>query len=118
MNLALIFIAHDLSVVRHISDRIAVMYLGRIVELSDTQTLFANPQHPYTQALISAIPIPDPRQRAKRIMLEGDVPSPINPPTGCHFASRCSRAQDACTNTYPDLVESAHNHFIACHLAN
>jgi len=118
MNLALIFIAHDLSVVRHISDRIAVMYLGRIVELSDTQTLFANPQHPYTQALISAIPIPDPRQRAKRIMLEGDVPSPINPPAGCHFASRCSRAQNACTSTYPDLVESARNHFIACHLAN
>ncbi|PSW02672.1 ABC transporter ATP-binding protein [Photobacterium lipolyticum] len=115
MNLALIFIAHDLSVVRHISDRIAVMYLGRIVELSDTQELFARPKHPYTQALISAIPIPDPRQRGKQFVLEGDVPSPMNPPKGCHFASRCAHAQDKCTQAYPELIEKADRHLVACH---
>lgn len=122
MNLALIFIAHDLSVVRHISDRIAVMYLGRIVEISDTETLFRHPQHPYTQALIAAIPIPDPRQRGKRVMLQGDVPSPMNPPPGCHFASRCTHATTHCTQSYPALTESATakngtRHFVACHLA-
>lgn len=118
MNLALIFIAHDLSVVRHISDRIAVMYLGRIVEISDTETLFRNPKHPYTRALISAIPIPDPRQRGKRIMLQGDVPSPMNPPQGCHFASRCSQAKTFCSQTYPALAENGEQHLVACHLAS
>ncbi|OLQ72315.1 peptide ABC transporter substrate-binding protein [Photobacterium proteolyticum] len=117
MNLALIFIAHDLSVVRHISDKIAVMYLGRIVELSDTETLFSNPQHPYTKALISAIPIPDPRQRGKRVMLEGDVPSPMAPPPGCHFASRCPQADSLCQNTYPTLTQNNEQHLVACHQA-
>ncbi|MCG7584755.1 ABC transporter ATP-binding protein [Photobacterium sp. OFAV2-7] len=117
MNLALIFIAHDLSVVRHISDKIAVMYLGRIVELSDTETLFSNPQHPYTKALISAIPIPDPRQRGKRVMLEGDVPSPMAPPAGCHFASRCPQAESLCQNTYPALRQNNEQHLVACHQA-
>ncbi|MCW8330396.1 dipeptide ABC transporter ATP-binding protein [Photobacterium sp. SDRW27] len=118
MNLALIFIAHDLSVVRHISDKIAVMYLGRIVELSDTETLFSNPQHPYTKALISAIPIPDPRQRGKRVMLEGDVPSPMAPPPGCHFASRCPQAESTCQNTYPTLTQKSKQHLVACHQAS
>lgn len=118
MNLALIFIAHDLSVVRHISDRIAVMYLGRIVELSDTETLFSNPKHPYTQALISAIPVPDPRLRGKRVMLEGDVPSPMNPPPGCHFASRCPQAKAFCSQSYPALAENGDHHLVACHLVS
>lgn len=118
MNLALVFIAHDLSVVRHISDKIAVMYLGRIVELSDTETLFSNPQHPYTKALISAIPIPDPRQRGKRVMLEGDVPSPMAPPPGCHFASRCPQAESMCLNAYPVLTQSSEQHLVACHQAS
>lgn len=118
MNLALVFIAHDLSVVRHISDKIAVMYLGRIVELSDTETLFSNPQHPYTKALISAIPIPDPRQRGKRVMLEGDVPSPMAPPPGCHFASRCPQAESMCLNAYPGLTQSSEQHLVACHQAS
>ena len=116
MNLALVFIAHDLSVVRHISDNIAVMYLGKIVEMSDTQTLFANPQHPYTQALISAIPLPDPTLRGRRELLKGDVPSPMAPPPGCHFASRCRFAESECKESYPMLEERAQNHFAACHV--
>jgi len=117
MNLALIFIAHDLSVVRHISDNIAVMYLGKVVEMSDTQSLFANPQHPYTRALIAAIPLPDPRLRGKRKLLKGDVPSPMSPPDGCHFASRCYLSTLKCTVSYPDLKMSSANHSVACHLA-
>lgn len=117
MNLALIFIAHDLSVVRHISDNIAVMYLGKVVEMSDTQSLFANPQHPYTRALISAIPLPDPSKRGKRELLKGDVPSPISPPDGCHFASRCHLSTPNCTVNYPALKISSSNHSVACHLA-
>jgi peptide/nickel transport system ATP-binding protein len=116
MNLAIIFIAHDLSVVKHISDRIAVMYLGRIVELAEAQSLYLAPRHPYTQALISAIPVPDPRRRNQRILLTGDVPSPISPPSGCHFHQRCPYATDLCRHTAPSL----HNcdgaaHQVACH---
>lgn len=115
MNLALVFIAHDLSVVRHISDNIAVMYLGRIVEMSDTDSLFASPQHPYTQALISAIPLPDPRSRKKREPLKGDVPSPISPPKGCHFESRCHFSTEQCKTDYPQLKHVDNHHFVACH---
>lgn len=114
MNLSLIFIAHDLSVVKHISDRIAVMYLGRIVELAEAETLYNNPQHPYTQSLISAIPIPDPRRRKQRQILQGDVPSPINPPSGCHFHTRCPKATDQCRQTDPALITVAPGHEAAC----
>ncbi|WP_119396148.1 ABC transporter ATP-binding protein [Salinibius halmophilus] len=117
MNLALIFIAHDLSVVRHVSDRVAVMYLGRVVELTDAHTIYSSPKHPYTQSLIDAIPIPDPRQRDReRIRLTGDVPSPINPPKGCHFAARCPRAMDRCVTEQPQLITLSEGHEAACFL--
>ncbi|MGY3887695.1 ABC transporter ATP-binding protein [Aeromonas aquatica] len=115
MNLAILFIAHDLSVVKHISDRIAVMYLGRIVELAEAQQLYLNPRHPYTQALISAIPVPDPRRRRQRIPLGGDVPSPISPPSGCHFHQRCPYATELCRNQSPDLDSCGPTHQVACH---
>ena len=115
-GLSYIFIAHDLSVVRYLSDRVAVMYLGRIVEIGTTDEIFKDPQHPYTKALLSAIPIPDPRRRASHIPLTGDVPSPINPPKGCHFAARCRVAEPGCSESYPAMVGAAGGHQAACHL--
>ena len=111
-----LFIAHDLAVVQHISHRVAVMYLGRIVEMADKATLFAKPQHPYTEALLSAVPVPDPTVQSKRIILTGDVPSPINPPSGCHFHTRCPYVVARCKIEAPPLREIAPGHVAACHL--
>jgi oligopeptide/dipeptide ABC transporter ATP-binding protein len=113
-NLTYLFIAHDLAVVKHISDRIAVMYLGEIVEEADTEEMFANPLHPYTQALLSSIPVPTPREKRQRGRLEGDVPAPINPPEGCRFHTRCPIAIDECKNGKPPLVEVSAGHRVAC----
>jgi len=115
-GIAYIFIAHDLAVVRHISKRIAVMYLGRIVELTDCENLYQRPLHPYTQALLSAIPVPVPGRKKDRITLQGDVPNPINPPDGCHFHTRCPFATERCRNEAPKLIEPTEGHQVACHL--
>lgn len=115
LGLTYVFIAHDLKVVEHVSNRVAVMYLGKIVEMADAETLYKDPKHPYTKALLSAIPNPDPRaNREDRIILTGDVPSPINPPTGCHFHPRCPMAIEQCKTIVPPLEEKARNHLAAC----
>lgn len=118
MGLTYLFIAHDLSMVKHISDRIGVMYLGKMMEITTSEELYDNPLHPYTQALLSAIPVPDPRHNriSKRIILEGDVKSPINPPEGCRFSSRCRYKKDICNQLTPELREVMPGHFVACHL--
>ena len=119
LGLTMLFIAHDLSVVEHLCDRIAVMYLGKIVEVATRDELFDNPTHPYTEALLSAIPIPDPTRRGRRILLEGDIPSPLNPPSGCHFHTRCPIAQEGrCDRDEPVLepVDGDPEHLVSCHL--
>ncbi|MSP71005.1 MAG: ABC transporter ATP-binding protein [Myxococcales bacterium] len=114
LGLSYLFVAHDLGVVRHLCDRVAVMYLGRIVELAPTEELFSNPRHPYTRALLSAVPVPDPRRRARRMILTGDVPTPINPPSGCHFHTRCPHAEAGCKEVVPELTPTGDSSFARC----
>jgi oligopeptide/dipeptide ABC transporter ATP-binding protein len=115
-NLTYLFIAHNLSVIKHISDRVGVMYLGKIVEMSNEAELFANPRHPYTEALLSAVPVANPELKRQRIVLEGDVPSPVNPPSGCRFHTRCWLAKDICRQEAPEWREASPDHWLACHL--
>lgn len=117
-SLTYLFISHDLSVVHHICDRIAVMYIGKIVETTDKETLFNHPAHPYTQALLSAIPVPNPLHAVQREILEGDIPSPVNPPSGCRFHTRCKYATAECKTLEPDLKDIGNGHLVACHLYN
>lgn len=115
-GLSYLFIAHNLNVVEHISERVAVMYLGKIVELASDKELYTNPQHPYTEALLSAVPIPDPTAAKKRIILQGDVPSPINPPSGCYFHTRCPYKEKICEEVEPEFKDIGGGHWVACHL--
>nr|WP_274380970.1 dipeptide ABC transporter ATP-binding protein [Desulforadius tongensis] len=114
-NFAYLFIAHGLNVVKHMSDRVGVMYLGQMVELADAKELYSTPLHPYTQALLSAVPVPDPKVKKKRIILKGDVPSPVNPPSGCRFHTRCFKCLDICSRQQPEFKEVKPNHWVACH---
>lgn len=115
-NLTYLFVAHDLSVIKYISDRVVVMYLGKIVEIADKKGFFTNTLHPYAQALISAVPVPNPDYKRERIILKGDVPSPVNPPQGCRFHPRCSKVMKICSEIEPELVKVKEGHFVACHL--
>ena len=117
MGLTLIFIAHDLSIVKHISTKIMVLYLGNMVELANSEDIYRNPRHPYTQALISAVPIPDPKIEKQKdlILIEGDLPSPVNPPSGCVFRTRCQKAQKICSEEKPEFIEASNSHEVACH---
>ncbi|MCL2400286.1 MAG: ATP-binding cassette domain-containing protein [Defluviitaleaceae bacterium] len=117
-QLTYLFISHDLGVIKHVSNNIAVMYLGKIVEMSDYKSIFTDPKHPYTKALLSAIPVPDVDVKRERIILEGDVPSPISPPPGCRFYGRCYQRQDSCMGTDPKLTEISEGRFVACHKCN
>ena len=114
-NISYIFISHDLSVVKHISDRVGVMYLGSMVELADKNEIYANPQHPYTKALIGAIPIPDPSKRKEMQVIQGEIPSNVNTPSGCKFHPRCPFAKDICKQKVPEVKEVKPNHFVQCH---
>lgn len=116
LGLTYLFIAHDLGVVRHISDRVGVMYLGRVVEMADSEKLYLEPKHPYTQALLSAVPVPDPEYGKDRVILKGDVPSPAKPPSGCPFHTRCPKAMDVCSSVVPEFREIEQGHYTACHL--
>jgi len=116
LNLAYLFIAHDLRLVEHISHRVAIMYLGKIVELAPSEELYARPRHPYTRALLAAVPLPEPRRKCERAPLAGDVPSPIRPPAGCAFHPRCPHAEEICRTRVPELIPGARSHSVACHL--
>jgi len=116
-NLSYIFVAHDLSVVQHISDRVAVMYVGKVAEIANAEELYSNPMHPYTEALLSAVPKPDPLYKSDRILMQGDVADPSNPPSGCYFHPRCKYVQDVCKQKTPDFRELKPDHFVACHRA-
>ena len=116
LGLSYLFISHDLAVVEHISERVAIMYLGKIVEIAPAENIYHRPQHPYTRSLLSAIPIPDPRQKSTRTLLKGDLPSPVNPPSGCTFRTRCPLAQKICQEQIPEMTEAEPGHFAACHL--
>jgi len=115
LALTYLLVAHNLAVVRHVSDRIGVMYLGKLLEVAETKELFSTPLHPYTQALLSAIPVPDPEIKKERILLQGDIPSPINPPSGCRFRTRCRYAKDVCAEKEPPLADVGSAHYVACH---
>jgi peptide/nickel transport system ATP-binding protein/oligopeptide transport system ATP-binding protein len=116
--LTYLFIAHDLGIIEHMCDRVAVMYLGRIVELADAESLYRHPRHPYTEALLNAVPVPDPTRHRERQILTGEIPSPIAPPSGCHFHPRCPYAQEICKSTYPTLTEQVNGHQTACHFSD
>ena len=115
-KLTYIFVAHDLSVVEHISDRVGVMYLGNFVEVGDKKSLYGNPLHPYTKALLSAVPVPDPTAKKDRVILEGSIPSALNPPTGCKFHTRCPNCMECCVTDVPKRYQVSENHYVYCHL--
>jgi peptide/nickel transport system ATP-binding protein/oligopeptide transport system ATP-binding protein len=117
-GLTYLFISHDLGVIEHVCDRVAVMYLGRIVELSDAEQLYLLPRHPYTEALLNAVPVPDPNRHRLKQVLSGEIPSPIDPPSGCHFHPRCPYAQEICRQEYPPLIEYVPGHWAACHFSD